>query len=106
VVEGQKGTFIMTRKASNVSLVVAAKALDQDAAADDAFVRGASASSTKASKRQSVEPKTPKRRLTVYLPEEVALALERLAVEERSNVSALLEKGAVALLQRHSGKAP
>jgi hypothetical protein len=76
-------------KRSNVDLAAAARVTG-----DEAFVRGDGA---KTSKRQDV--KEPKRRMTIYLPEEVALALERLGVEERESTSGLVERAVKALLK-------
>ena len=75
----------MPGKKAPMNLAVAAKTLSNDIADDDAFVHGA-----KTSKRQVV--KTPeKRRMTIYLPEEVAVAIEMYGVQKKESVSALVE---------------
>lgn len=89
--KGGGGT--MSRKRSNVNLAVAAKALG-NAAADEQFVRRGAASA-KASKHHDV-----KRRMTVYLPDDLALELERRAVDERATVSYMVEKAIRTLLKR------
>lgn len=83
----------MSKKRSNVNLAVAAKALG-NAAADEAFVRQGAASA-KTSKRHDV-----KRRMTVYLPDDLALSLERRAVDERTTVSSMVERAVRTLLKR------
>ena len=80
-------------KRSNVNLAAAARVLD-GSVSDEAFVRGV----TKTSKRQDV--KASKRRMTIYLPDELAVELERLGVDERESVSGLVERAVSALLKR------
>src|SRR5262249_25065051 len=82
----------MSKKRSNVSLAVAAKTLG-NSAADEEFVRRGAASG-KTSKRHDV-----KRRMTVYLPDDLALALERRAVDERATVSSMVEQAVRTLLK-------
>ena len=79
-------------KRSNVNLAAAARVLD-GSVSDEAFVRG-----DKTSKRQDV--KASKRRMTIYLPDELAVELERLGVDERESVSGLVERAVSALLKR------
>ena len=82
------------KKTSNVNLSVAAKTLGQNDAEDDAFVRGVRG--VKTSQRQ--DAKTSKRRMTVYLPEDLATEVEIACVRRRETVSGLIEDAVRALL--------
>jgi hypothetical protein len=83
----------MAGKKPPANLAVAARTLGSDMVADDAFVRGA----PKTSKRQSTMD--PKRRLTVYLPDNVAESLEMYAVKSRQRVSSSIEDAVRGMLK-------
>jgi hypothetical protein len=89
------------KKRSNVNLAAAEKAFE-DPGADDAFVMTGSPSpplpsSAKTSKRQDAKA-ADKRRMTVYLPEKLAVALELRAVKTRASVSGLVEQAVRTLV--------
>ena len=76
-----------------MNLAVAAKTLSSDLADDDAFVHGA-----KTSKRHG-QTASEKRRMTIYLPEDVAVALEMHSVTHRESVSGLVEQAVRRLVK-------
>ena len=80
-------------KKSNVSLAAATLA-------DEAFVHGSDVKTSRVSKTSKRQDATAKRRMTIYIPEALAMQLERYAVDNRATVSGVVETALTKLVAR------